>query len=779
MCYSKSDGGLRCSSHARKRIIKLRESLNDLKSKNASAKEISKIEQEIKMAYLQYDSTVEGLDKLRAELKTSTGIAAEKLQKRLTYAEKIREESLAQYRIRLDEATSEHGDYKKNPFYLALQADLHERVNCDEFEALLADRDEKRNMKYELEAKLAKQKALTDVYADIIANKNPRKLSEDHTLVRTQFLLNEGYLEEDITLDKIENLSAEDMQDYVLQNMDEAYEKYDSINSESLDAYYAYNITNHTLSIYKDETALVVQQMNEIAGDPGTEYNAPTLGNAVVTASYDSGTREWLEERQKGIGGSDIGSILKLDPEFGDQNYKDFIKSKTDRYSEAEVELQSANNSQFSGATGRGNAWEPAIIRSFVEKNEDFEVFYTKDSYTHGENKHWKLNVDGLLSSDGGKTIDGILEIKTAAEVKKWFNDRGELVPPKGYLCQTAWYRKVIGNENIKYAYIAVMIDDREYMQYRVDFDDNDLFKEPDNPQTLDTLMPKIDKAWNEVTQRRAGTWKESNIDGDFFKSHEKDRIEGHANQLAALSFMSHAEAKRLLSDRDMAEFRKDYFLSAIPSNAPDNARFHFLDLETSGMGPHKGEIIEVGVHTTDKHGNVLKQLDKRYGLRDDRILDILGTGAEDVHKIKSSDIRGLSNFESEENIAELNEYMFGDDYDGNAVMIAHNKAFEERWLNTKLKGFRQKHSINSTARYNAEKENRPFKDMKIIDTMFMSRYLVNSEDNPAKVNNKLASFTAAHGVPYVDAHSALPDSVMTSDAFFKFWEMNAEYSDN
>jgi DNA polymerase III epsilon subunit-like protein len=47
---------------------------------------------------------------------------------------------------------------------------------------------------------------------------------------------------------------------------------------------------------------------------------------------------------------------------------------------------------------------------------------------------------------------------------------------------------------------------------------------------------------------------------------------------------------------------------------------------------------------------------------------------------------------------------------------------------------------------------------------MHISRYQV-----PDSPNNKLASFSEHHGIPYVDAHSALPDAQMTVDALFNF----------
>lgn len=90
--------------------------------------------------------------------------------------------------------------------------------------------------------------------------------------------------------------------------------------------------------------------------------------------------------------------------------------------------------------------------------------------------------------------------------------------------------------------------------------------------------------------------------------------------------------------------------------------------------------------------------------------------------------------------MAEVNEVM------KDTIMIAHNKSFEEGWLNVNLEGFQEA-------------------EIPTIDTMHISRYMV-----PDSNANTLESFAVHHGVPYENSHRALPDANMTADALFA-WE--------
>lgn len=762
MCYKYP--GPRCSNHAQKELDKAKETYKVALSTN-DANLCIEARKELDLAQNNFYMTPKGQKELEARI-AAEGDPNGELEYKLEYGKTARKEAIRQAHVQdVGDVNSNHEQEMpvtktalENPMeneqYRALAAQLDERVNAPEFVALIAERDRTRRERQELQKEIAAQNNLIERMENVAEGKIP------------------GPRESKPTDD--EKIEAQD-------GIDEAYEHLQELNSKHLDAFYAYHVANNELEQYKNETALVVAEMNEVAGDPGIPYEAPTLGDCVEVASYDSGTREWLEERQNGIGGSDVGSILKLDKDFGQSNYIDFVKSKTEPYSAEEVAAQAEANSGFSGPTGRGNAWETAIVRKYMEENPDQTVMYSKASWANADHPEYKANVDGLLSSDG-ETPDGILEIKTASDISHWehVNADGTITPvvPLGYRAQVLWYLRQTG---FSYADIAVNVDDREYRSRRIYANEAINPYETDdegNPLvgTLADKMPEINRVWQEeVVARREGTRPARSLKSNFEKAHEAKSIHSQAVQLAAWRQIEISEATAIIKGH-RAAYMKDA-KSATEGNEPASLTERItneyraggpttwtkdlvsVDIETSGMGPNSGEIIEIGIRRTRPDGSIVEEYSERFGLRNEKVLDILGTGAQDVHKIAPDDIRGKRSFTHPEVQAKVKSMLM----DENAIDVAHNKPFEERWFDQYIPGFRQHRARLTTSRFKAHREGKKHPEPKpIMDTMFHARYLT-----PETQNNRLASFTVANGVPYVDAHSALPDAQMTQEAVF------------
>ena len=758
MCYAAP--GPRCSNHAMKALNAARvEYTLALKSNDADA--CIKAQEELNEAENNYYMTPKGQSELRTLIE-ETGDPDGDLANKLDYGIVAREQAIKQAKVAdIGDVNTSH-EKKEDTLTEAeaaarleeLNSAVKERVEAEEFVALIAERDRTRAERKALQAEIQEQKEKLE-QLETTAEGKPQKRGEEKPT------------EEEI-------IAAQDA-------LDEEYEKFRELNDKHLDAFYAYHVANNELEQYKNETALLVAEMNDIQGDPGIPFEGDKLGNAIPVASYDSGTREWLEERQKGIGGSDVGSMLKLDPEFGTENFSEFVKSKTEKYSEEEVAAQAEANSGFSGPTGRGNAWEPAIVRRYAEENPDMNVMYSKTSWANEENPHHKLNVDGLLSSDG-VTPDGILEIKTASDISHWehVNEDGSIEErvPLGYRAQVLWY---LNNTGFKYADIAVMVDDREYRSRRIYADeainpyDRD---EEGNPAvgTMDQAMPKIQQVWqSEVVARWNGTKESRNPKSTFDKAAAAANIHGQAVQLAAWRQIEVSEAKNIILShrKEETQYKKalgdGYDDTTMGMDARMRAEYAkggpttwtkdlvSVDIETSGMAPNSGEIIEIGIRRTRPDGTIVEEYEERFGVRDERTLDILGTGAQEVHKIAPDDIRGKRSFQHPEVQAKVKSLLMDD----NAVMVAHNKMFEERWFDQYVPGFNRHRARLTSARFKAQREGKKHPEPKaIMDTMFHSRYLT-----PDSENNRLATFTVANGIPYEDAHSALPDAQMTDRA--------------
>ena len=143
------------------------------------------------------------------------------------------------------------------------------------------------------------------------------------------------------------------------------------------------------------------------------EYEATAFGKVIRMNEYPSNSREWLIQRQGGIGGSDVGAILKLDKDYAASNYDRILDSKLIDYKsmdDSEFVVTEENESRaIRGAMQRGDAWESSIARMFADKNPEFKLLHSKATWQDPDEPWKRANFDGLLSSTGDEP-DGILE---------------------------------------------------------------------------------------------------------------------------------------------------------------------------------------------------------------------------------------------------------------------------------------------------------------------------------------------------------------------------------
>lgn len=768
MCYVAP--GPRCSNHAMKIYLATKE-----KFEQATKDGDPKAEQlyvELLDAEKNLHMTPAGQEILRQEIEKS-GDASGELAYKLAYGIECRQTAILQAKEKdrgdVDEDKGQ-GDNSRipsvqdatlSPEYKMLQDEVDKRVNAPEFDAMVAKRDVTRDERAKLKAQKVALQANIERLQEIASDP---EVKDPDTKVKTR------------PYTAAEVLAAQD-------SIDEEYEKLRVVVDKRLEATYEYYKANDELQNYKDETAALVVKMNDIAGDPGIPYIGTTLGDCVEVASYDSGTREWLEERQKGIGGSDVGMILKVDPDFPVENFNAFVKSKTEEYTAEEVAEQAAANSGFTGATGRGNAWEPAIVRLYEQNNPGTTVMFSKSSWANKDNPRDKANVDGLLSSDGGLTPDGILEIKTASDMAHWQHVRAdgtiEEVVPAGYRAQVLWYLRQTG---FKYADIAVLVDDKHYRQRRIYSDeaiDPTMVEDKEGNYvqrvpSMDEAYGKIQETWdNSIAPRLDGTYTKPAAKTSMEDSHNAKKIDMAVRQLSAWNDKPHVECEQIL--KGYAGYKKKaklsggqimtrdaYMVEAFKNSGPQSWTRDrvFVDIETSGMSPDQGEIIEIGITRVNPKGEIVFSHDERFGLKDEKALDVMGTGMQEVHKIGIEDIRGKRNWRAPEVQAIMQQHL----NDPNAVMVAHNEAFEKRWFNQTVDGFWKTHAYNTTLAHQTRRKGEVHEPITTQDTMWTARYLAHHTEN-----NKLATFTVGHGIPYENAHSAKADTDMTMEAVYAF----------
>ncbi len=137
---------------------------------------------------------------------------------------------------------------------------------------------------------------------------------------------------------------------------------------------------------------------------------------------------EWLEMRMKGIGGSDVSSIMGHNPW---RNRKEVYKSKL------VLEPETTND-----AIEFGNDFEPIIFQSFKKKYKNvFEVLdYKNIMFRNIFVPYFQASLDGVLVEKETNKV-GVLEIKTTQNKKaKWYYEDGSNGVPQEYIDQAVHY---------------------------------------------------------------------------------------------------------------------------------------------------------------------------------------------------------------------------------------------------------------------------------------------------------------------------------------------------
>ena len=163
-------------------------------------------------------------------------------------------------------------------------------------------------------------------------------------------------------------------------------------------------------------------------------------------ANLENGSREWLDLRKTGIGGSDIGTICGFNK--WDSPYSLWAK----RTGLIESEIRPNEAMEW------GNRLEPVILDKFEDEHPELTLIRDVGTWAHPE-RDWQLaNPDALfIDADGNY---GIIEVKTAQYEDDWV----EGVPPH-YEAQVQWYLDVFGYER---AWVVALFHGNRYREIEV-----------------------------------------------------------------------------------------------------------------------------------------------------------------------------------------------------------------------------------------------------------------------------------------------------------------------
>lgn len=184
---------------------------------------------------------------------------------------------------------------------------------------------------------------------------------------------------------------------------------------------------------------------------------------------------QWLEERRKGIGGSDIGAIMGVNP------YKSALEVWYDKVKGNKEEEKENIPAEV------GLALEEYLATKFrqwfAKNNNGVDIAVERVPYIlqHPDDSFKRANLDGQFYDP--TTLDySIVEFKTTNEFgrKQW--DEDEL--PDSYYLQVQWYMAITGYRK---AYVAYLIGNRSFNVKEIPF----------NEEVVRNLMITAEDFWN------------------------------------------------------------------------------------------------------------------------------------------------------------------------------------------------------------------------------------------------------------------------------------------
>lgn len=230
-------------------------------------------------------------------------------------------------------------------------------------------------------------------------------------------------------------------------------------------------------------------------------------------STLDMTKTEWLMDRQKGIGGSDVATILGLNK--WKAPYQLWLE-KT-----GQIDIEETDNEPAYW----GNVLEEVVANEFTERTGK-KVRRRNQVFEHPLHPFLRANIDRDVVGE-----NAILECKTANAFlsKEWDGDE----MPMSYLCQIQHYMNVLDREC---AYVAVLIGGQQFIWKKVDRDQ----------ELIDMITERLVEFWEvNVLKGIEPAIDGSDATADFLKKRYSE--EGENEISLSSNFDELIEAKKLL----------------------------------------------------------------------------------------------------------------------------------------------------------------------------------------------------------------------------------------
>lgn len=268
---------------------------------------------------------------------------------------------------------------------------------------------------------------------------------------------------------------------------------------------------------------------------------------------------QWLEYRNRGIGGSDAAAVLGVSP------WKSPLSVWLEKRGEVEPTDLSDNQ-----AVRWGTILEDPVANEFAGNHPELTVRRMNGVYVSVDHPHMFATVDRVVTREDGTR--GILEVKTVGgrSAGAWSDEGGNDVVPVFYQAQILHYLAVTGFD---FAWCAVLIAGQDYREIFVERNEEDIAF---------------------IIEREAQFWQ-------MVERGEMPQIVGHADEAAALR--SHFPES---DDEFIDGYGDEELVSALERIQTIKEKVKLLDAEKrlhestvkARIGEHKG-VIAGGLKAT------------------------------------------------------------------------------------------------------------------------------------------------------------------------------------
>lgn len=201
-------------------------------------------------------------------------------------------------------------------------------------------------------------------------------------------------------------------------------------------------------------------------------WDVVELDSAKLIGVFENGSPEWHGLREQGVGGSQVGTCLGLNP----------WESAFTAWARAVGKIDAKESTL---AMKLGNLFEPVIKQAWLLENPEFQIFETGTWQSTKPGYEWcHANPDGILVDANGEL--SILEVKMSRY--PWVE-----VPPH-YKAQVLWYMWVLG---IRKAKLVALFGGNDIQTFDVVWDDF----------VADANVFAVKRWWDCVQEERQPEW--------------------------------------------------------------------------------------------------------------------------------------------------------------------------------------------------------------------------------------------------------------------------------